>query len=139
MLHPLDPQPHWRPPRLFKRPELMKGDWQFWRWSEAALGNRLSFTRFTFWRTPWFRIMVHWYNDAENGVLLHNHWSWLLAFILRGRYIEEREDRGRRWLRVIQFINWIPQRVFHRIAAVKPGTISLVLTGPNKHTVEWIE
>lgn len=131
--------PGFRTPRVFRRPELTRGEWQVWRWSEGAGFNYVTFTRLTILRTPWFRIMLHRYEQPEHGTILHNHWSWLLAFVLWGRYTEERQGRDRRRLRVVRWINWVPQRVFHRVAEVKRGTITLCITGPNKHPVKWID
>lgn len=123
-------------PQKFRRPYLgRRKHWQFWRWEEMGDQFGVSLTRLTVLRTPWFMLCVHWHRRPEIVAQLHTHWSWLLAFVVRGGYLEQRED-GVHMRRRFRF-NFIPRGVFHRIALVKERTLTVVLTGGVKDPVEF--
>lgn len=95
---------------------------------------------------------LHRFVSSDSERHLHNHpWTWGRALVLSGRYDEEcvtdlspaapegcvvQRRRVRLW-------NRIDGNHFHRIAAVKPGTWTLMFhgkrarVGPNRRTKGW--
>ena len=86
------------------------------------------------WRlvqTPWFGAYVHFIYSEDLDPHPHDHpWNFVRC-VLRGGYSEEYAGRkvgaaGR--LRPFR-PGYVPTDAHHRITAVKPGTVSLVLVG----------
>lgn len=92
-------------------------------------------------QTPWFNVYLHRIEAADPGRDLHNHPWWFASFILRGGYREEIEGRQRHTgaAHYLSHTRWslhtVPLRMWHRIVAVEPDTLTLVVTGPYKR--EW--
>jgi len=67
-----------------------------------------------------FGVIVHELVGSDTPAVFHDHpWSWGVALVLRGGYIEERRDRNgtrltRRWLGPGR-INVLRPGVFHRV------------------------
>jgi len=115
--------------------------WCVWRWTSTPSGY---ITRLHIVKTPWFTVMLHWINGPDPEPHTHDHPVSFLSFILRGGYSEHRQDidksnrcpRGRPHNRTHTWFNHISAgRTAHRIYAVTPGTLTLVLAGPK--TREW--
>lgn len=130
--------PNWPTPRVFKRPEkLRRCNWQLWRWGEIWENGHRCLTRLTVIRTPWFRVMVHWWDRGEGAMVLHNHWSWLASFVVRGSYLEERSKRtGPVRARVVSQFNWLGRDDFHRVTEVEDNTLTICLTGGHRKDPE---
>lgn len=108
--------------------------WCAWRWQECFNPDgTLCLRRLTLFRCPWFSAMVHWMYEAEPAGWRHSHgWSFV-SLILRGWYVEMRDDGARRRARY----NRVRPGEFHRVHSVSKETcVSLVLAGPWKHAVE---
>jgi hypothetical protein len=110
-------------------------------------------------RTPWFNVFLHRFDGEDPGVHLHDHPWTFLSIILRGAYEEQRcpidtacmrarlAERGRwsiqpgspvsHYTNFMSRFNWMPMDTCHRIVWVKPGTFSLVFTGPNRRDKGW--
>ena len=84
-----------------------------------------------------WRVYLHRFVTSDGERWLHDHPFTGCALVLAGGYWEEvlpalggmKRLYRRRWL------NWIPGRKFHRIAAVRPGTWTLFVHGP--HSKVW--
>jgi hypothetical protein len=88
-----------------------------------------------------WRLYLHRFLISDGERWLHDHPFNGLALVLAGGYDEEvlpalgadARTRRRRW------VNWIPGRKFHRIAAVLPDTWTLFLHGPHRHAWGFLE
>ena len=116
------------PPELVgRRCDLQDGArWQWWRWSifHDPNSRRRTMLRLTLFRTPWLWAMLHWHFGPDQP-RLHTHWSWLVSFVFRGSYVEERLDGERR----VRWFNFVRRGAYHRIASVDDGARSIVFTG----------
>jgi hypothetical protein len=110
-----------------------------WRWTFTP-SNYI--TRLHLLKTPWFALMVHFINGPDPEPDLHDHPVTFLSIILRGSYIERRQDttvpnysdstfRIRRWFNFIRAS--INDR--HRIVWVAPRTMTFCFVGPKVR--EW--
>jgi len=65
-----------------------------------------------------FGVILHHFVGSDAPTQFHDHpWSWGVAIVLRGGYVEERRDGTqvtRRWLRPGR-INVLPPGVLHRV------------------------
>jgi hypothetical protein len=84
-------------------------------------------------KTPWFAICLHWLNRADPEPFLHDHPVSFLSIVLSGWYVELRDDPRRS--RSIWYFNFVRATDRHRIATVRPGTVTLALMGPKVR--EW--
>lgn len=108
--------------------------WAFWRWTETPSGY---LTRLHLIGTPFGSIMLHWIHKPDPEPHLHDHPVAFLSIVLSGGYWELRwrgamhghqgYNRGD--------VNTMPLIDRHRITAVAPRTLTLVLAGPKRQ--EW--
>lgn len=105
--------------------------WAFWRWTDVRFQGRLYLRRLHLVKTPLFSVMLHWFHGPDPEECLHDHPVALLSLVLRGNYVEEREDgyHQRSWF------NLITPTARHRVMAISPGTLTLALAGPKVR--EW--
>lgn len=116
--------------------------WALWRWTDVDWRGELYLRRLHFFKLPDFRLprllggrlfggaaMLHWIRTADPHPDPHDHPVSFLSITLRGGYVEW-TPRG-----------WASRRVrfrratdVHRIVAVLPGTLTLVLCGPVDRT-----
>ncbi len=78
----------------------------------------------------WVTIYLHIYDGSDPREEPHNHpWTWWGAWVVRGRLTEDRFTCTGPRYRVVRSplsgVSILPGSVFHRIAAVTPGTITL--------------
>lgn len=116
--------------------------WAVWRWfhiPDRADPTVTYLSRLRVVQTPWFGIYVHWIRTPD-PFDPHDHpwvfWSW----IVRGGYLEHRWTRlpsssneiarRRRWS-----MKKTPLSAAHRIAAIEPGTVTVVFVG--RRVREW--
>lgn len=89
-------------------------------------------------------VLLHRIDAPDPGLDLHDHPWAFLSVVLRGGYIEEWAEtrhacqrwatpQVRRWRR--WSIHRMPLTVAHRITAVEPGTVTLVVRG--RHRRRW--
>jgi hypothetical protein len=103
--------------------------WCFWRWTDVQTEYIL---RLHLVKTPWFAICVHWLNKPDPDPHLHDHPVSFLSLILRGFYVERREDldgKGERYVGNVVW-NFIRATTRHRIDRVAQGTVTLCFMGP---------
>lgn len=113
------------------------GRFVFWRWLDIPGPDGSTYlTRLTLLRIPGLQIMLHWIHAEDWSRDPHDHPWPFAAFVLRGGYKEERldMDRSEGWeiardVREIRWFNFCTDRAAHRIASVKPKTLTLVITG----------
>ena len=117
--------------------------WCFWRWTFT---DAEYITRLHLLKTPWFAICLHWINKPDPEPHLHDHPVSFWSFILRGGYVEVRQqvyvgygqrDEVRSKYKTRKWFNRITASSGdrHRIIEVKPKTLTLCLMGPKKR--EW--
>lgn len=92
------------------------------------------------WHCGGWRLYLHYFINEDGDRHLHDHPFHGLSVVMSGGYTEERmtllsmpEPLFR--VRKVRFFNWIPARVFHRIASTQPGTWTLFLNSP--HFKRW--
>ena len=126
--------------RLFaNRVERKRGKWAFLRWHDIYLDGKPYLTRFQILKTPWFSIKLHWIHVPDKDRALHDHPWAFAAVVLRGGYEEyESKDPANKpgVLKTIRWFNYKNTVTAHRIATVKPKTLTLVVTGP-KVDKDW--
>lgn len=92
-------------------------------------------------RTPWFTVRLHRILRADADEALHDHPWDFISFIFRGGYVEEVPFGPRPGGLVFRrrevpyyrgMINAKKATDLHRISHVQPGTLTLVVTGPEK-------
>ena len=100
-------------------------------------------------RTPWRQATLHWIRRSDPGRDLHDHPRDFTSIILRGGYVEERPsgtaplwseapDGSQAGPNTVATLHIAPKIVrrraedLHRIAAVMPHTLTLVLWGPRR-------
>lgn len=122
-----------------------------WRWQNILGGDdRAVYLRKLYLvRTPLFQVALHWILRPDPGRDLHDHPRSFVSVLLRGGYLEERPvaadvnpARGPAptqrltadW-RVALSAAYRRAPDAHRIRAVLPGTLSLVLWGRKRR--EW--
>lgn len=107
-------------------------------------------------------LLVHRLDAPDPGLDMHDHPWPFVSIVLRGGYFEEFDavplDRDQWWPRPGRVqsrrhrrwsVHKMPLRVSHRIAAVEPGTVTLVVRGrkvrdwgfyqPDRGWVDWRE
>lgn len=99
--------------------------------------------RLRVWNAPWCSLYVHQIFEKDNDRDPHDHpWNFW-SLVLRGGYSEVVRpyvaERGRRRARVLHHkrrsLHRMPVHAAHKINAILPGTITLILTGPRKR--QW--
>lgn len=120
--------------RIFgNRIERKKGKWALWRWYDIELDGEPYLTRLQIVKTPWFSIKLHWIHRPDPDRDLHDHPWAFMSFVVRGGYQELESKAPARTggkLRVVNSFNYKNTRTAHRITSVKPGTITLIISGP---------
>ena len=114
--------------------------WALWRWYDIRLDGELYLTRLNLIKTPWFSIKLHWIHRPDPDRDLHDHPWWFISLVLRGGYMElESKDpaRKRGEPRLVKRWNFKNKTTAHRIAEVKPNTLTLILSGPKDTAKEW--
>jgi hypothetical protein len=110
--------------------------WALWRWFDIVLDGDLYLTRLNIVQTPWFSVKLHWIHRPDPDRDLHDHPWPFAAFVLRGGYEEyaskkpAKDPVGDR--RTISWFNSKGTTSGHRISKVKPGTLTLIFSGPRK-------
>lgn len=101
--------------------------------------NNPMMERWRLAQTPWFGVYVHFIYREDLDPTPHDHPWAFWRFILRGGYVEEyladpasakyvvTSPGRRRW-------SHFPTSHAHRIRAVEPGTVSVVLVGRKRRT-----
>jgi len=119
--------------------KLQLGPIKFWR--RKVVSQNTYIERLDLIRTPWFEVKLHFMQGPDPERDPHDHPWPFLSLVLRGSYTEHRHlgfghnthaslEYTHRWY------NWMPQPTqAHRIVAVEPGTVTLVLTGGRSR--EW--
>lgn len=111
--------------------------WSFWRWSGTPSAE---LERLYLAKTPWFAVAIHWVNKPADAVDMHDHPMAFFSIVLRGWYIEKRQNG---YLGDVHF-NWIRRWNYfpaikmdrHRITNVcSKGAMTLVFEGPKIR--EW--
>lgn len=138
--------------RLFPNRTLPAGDpspFVLFKWmditgpsTDTAKHNELYLRRLYVLRTPWFGYMIHWIAREDwDRDALHDHPWTFFRYILKGGYTESVAwavsdtdlstpiDLEHRACTFSKF----PDGAFHRITSVKPGTVSIVFTGPKRN------
>lgn len=110
-----------------------KSPWGFWRWFDIHQNGEIYLTRLTLLRTPWFAIKLHWIKKPDPDRDLHDHPWRFWSFVIRGGYKEIVNKFpwlvGQEVERTVNWFNYKDSVTSHRISEVKPGTITLVVTG----------
>ena len=129
--------------RLFpKRVDTGHGQsWILWRWLDIPGTDGVYLTRLTLFRCPWFQVLLHWIYEPDWAPDCHDHPWPFVGIVLRGGYVEYRVDldrsdryeieRTRRVLRRFS-VNAIDSRTPHRVASVRPRTLTLLVTGSKR-------
>lgn len=123
---------------LPKRLEQSGERWSTWRWCDIVMHGVLYLSRLGLLKTPFGTIKLHWIHRPDPDRDLHDHPWWFMSFVLCGGYTEIVSDQpSKGWLRQhtrkIRWFNYKDTETAHRIDTVKPNTLTLVITGPNKH------
>jgi hypothetical protein len=124
--------------RLFaKRTEPPEGNrgWTFLRWCDITIDGELYLSRLNLLKTPWFSIKLHWIHKPDPDRDLHDHPWWFVSFVLRGGYTEITCADPAIYPRIEHKVSWFNSKnckEAHRIAYVKPKTLTLVITGGKK-------
>ena len=88
-----------------------------------------------------FGVFLHHFVGSDAHTVFHDHpWTWGIALVLYGGYIEERRDRDgtkltRRWLRAGR-INVLVPGVFHRVELLE-GRPAWTLFVHGRKTRTW--
>jgi hypothetical protein len=115
---------------------------KLWTYKEIVSHGRLYLSRMYFTRN----VYLHYYHTNDGDSALHDHpWRWAFSIVLWGWYEEDRllglqpehTRRGelvpgqaltrrvrRRWFNLLMGTSW------HRVRDVRPGTMTLFITGP---------
>lgn len=122
------------PNRTHAKPDC-GGAWCFWRWFDITKNGETYLTRLTILRTPWFQVLLHWIHKPDEDDALHDHPWAFLAFLLRGRYVEERWELTpcqrailNSYMGVKRWVNCIGTRDAHRIVEVDGTVVTLLFT-----------
>ena len=87
----------------------------------------------------WGNIYLHQFHDSDKGRELHSHpWLWSFGLILLGGYKEERrmsDDSVEAREVKPGSINYINNKIFHRVDLLEKDSWSLFFAGPR--TSEW--
>lgn len=98
----------------------------------------LYLRRYFIWRCSWFNIFLHYIPMPDTDRDPHDHpWSFL-SVRLRGGYLEDVYQN--RNVRTTHYndapsVGWRKAETVHKITHVKPGTWTLIITGPARR--EW--
>jgi hypothetical protein len=122
--------------RLFPRRKYESGTrWSLWRWTDVRpCDDEIYLTRLHLVQTPWFSVMLHWILRADPQPDQHDHPVAFLSIPIWGWYEEEVPCNGgcgpnlARVVRAWNFWNLKLATDCHRIVAVGPNTLTLVLT-----------
>jgi len=111
------------------------GRWKFWHWK--IVSKTTYITRLVLFRTPWCGAKLHWMHGPDPERDPHDHPGAFVSIILRGGYTEKRLEwfwaSGTPCFATLKhrWFNWMPAATqAHRIVAVEPRTLTLVLHGP---------
>lgn len=99
--------------------------WCAWRWTEVAWRGTLYLVRLHLFQVPRGAAMLHWILTPDPHPDPHDHPVDFLSITIRGGYTE--------WTPagyVSSRIRFRRATDVHRIVAVEPGTVTLVLAGP---------
>jgi hypothetical protein len=119
---------------LHKQAGYVQSTWCGLRVCEIVDAQGLYLRQYRLFDWKWVCVRVHYIAREDADRHLHDHpWAWAWSFILRGQYLEQR-DEGMRWRRAGQ-TNILRSREYHRIRAVAPSTWTLFVTGPR--TKSW--
>jgi hypothetical protein len=117
--------------------------WDFgWRQSSHFVIGKPGDPMMHRWRliqTPLFGIYVHQIYREDLDPVPHDHPWQFWSFVLRGGYQEELHERpgdgvGRMVVRWPRRLHRFPLHHAHRIVAVAPHTVTLVLVGRKRRT-----
>ncbi|MGH8654957.1 MAG: hypothetical protein ACREYE_23575 [Gammaproteobacteria bacterium] len=111
----------------------------FWRWTDITFDSKLYMRRLHIVQLQvpvggklyGGAVMLHWIRTADPQLDLHDHPVSFLSIPLRGGYLEELHNGKRRWIDGFRY-NWKRATDSHRIIAVLPETLMLVLAGPTR-------
>lgn len=118
--------------------------WALWRWTRLCYKGVPYMDRLHLVKTPWFSVMLHFFQGPDPHPDPHDHPVAFVSFVLRGWYreirygpvgtIPYREMRHPRaipyQIASVRWLNFKRPSGIHRIVAVKPGTVTLVVAGP---------
>ncbi len=103
--------------------------WTAWRWTEVRWKGVLYLVRLHLLKAPRIAAMLHWILTPDPHPDPHDHPVSFLSITLRGGY-KEWTPRGL----VQKRVRFRRATDVHRIVAVKPGTLTLVINGPGVRT-----
>ncbi len=89
--------------------------------------------RWTLFSCRLFSIKLHRFLREDWTDDLHDHPWPFVSFVLRGFYIEEEGRAAKK--RVVKWLNWKKTTDRHRVFFVKPGTLTLVISG--RKSSDW--
>ena len=107
-----------------------------WRWKYIKRnGDSTYLSRLHIVQCPLFAICLHWIQTPDPTLFRHDHPVNFLAIVLRGWYVEERNEKGR--LRLIEWWNYMraSRLETHRIKYVGYKTVTLCFMG--RHRRDW--
>lgn len=102
----------------------------------GALGPYL--TRYTLLRSSkqFPRIYLNHFHRSDEDSELHNHpWEWAIAIILKGGYIETRQDNY--YVRGPGSTVLLTEDTYHRVQLLEDESWSIFIAGPNTKTGMW--
>jgi hypothetical protein len=113
-------------------------NWALLKWVDIPDGgrpNHVYLRRLVLFKTPWFGVQVHWIYVKDSDRDPHNHPSSFLSLVLRGGYIEQRQQEIASRVERRNRIRWSVARTtrkdFHTIVFLDGSpVITLLLTGP---------
>lgn len=84
-----------------------------------------------------YSLRVHEWNGDDDRENLHDHGHWFWTLVLRGGYIDvsQQDDRLHYEVMVPGMLRFRKAEHTHQVVDVKPGTITLLLCGPD--TRRW--
>jgi hypothetical protein len=105
--------------------------WALWRWTVIDWKDEPYLTRLHLFKTPWFALMLHWFHAPDPHMDPHDHPVSFISLTVRGGYTEWRTPHVWSWgsynRRRLRFTR---AHQVHKVVAVLPGTVTLVLAGP---------
>lgn len=128
--------------------------WCVWRWrpingdyrTPGNIETKHYLLRLYVCMTQLFSVCIHWVKFADPDPDPHSHQRSFFSIVLRGGYVEEvyapaiyassglfePNPTHRR----VRWVNWKPFGSVHRVVAVEPGTVTLVIQGPRR--ADWL-
>ena len=104
----------------------------FFKKKEVSLGEG-SVTQYTLFENKYLFSIIFYKWFTIDQIRFHTHAFASFAFLLRGWYWEKVLFKG---IEMTNFVNqpfwprWLPRNYCHAIENAKPGTLTMVLTGP---------